>query len=153
MTPKVLVVDTKDWHPPDLLRPADWGSDAYTASPAAKTRLDNFDDAKHGLDGIPAFDTAEATDENPDRVIAARGPGAFSPRKPVMRPERFHQLRHGQADGPLHVADPQTLPALGSKNPPREPVSIPLAHCPPPSCGLSGIVGKAWAGVGWKRPP
>ncbi|MET8562254.1 hypothetical protein ABZV75_17250 [Streptomyces flaveolus] len=34
--------------------------------------MDNFDDAEHGLGGIPAFDAAEATDENPDRVTAAR---------------------------------------------------------------------------------
>ncbi|MFJ8375092.1 hypothetical protein ACIQ9I_26455 [Streptomyces sp. NPDC094461] len=103
MTPKVLaVVGTKDWHPPNLLRPA-------------------------GL----VFDAAVATDENPDRTTAARAlvrahlrarvvpagtglvpghrgprisshcsrsrfvkpsgvtscPGAFSSRKPVMRPD------------------------------------------------------------------
>ncbi|MFF1488504.1 hypothetical protein ACIGZH_15800 [Streptomyces sp. NPDC058319] len=92
--------------------------------------MDNFDDAEHGLGGIPAFDAAEAADENPDRVTAARAlvrahlrarvvpagtglvpghrglrisshcsrsrfvkssvtscPGAFSSRKPVMRPD------------------------------------------------------------------
>ncbi|MEU5897099.1 hypothetical protein [Streptomyces venezuelae] len=73
MTPKVLVVvGTKDSHPRNLLRSAGLGSDAYTASPAPKTRLDNFDDAEHGLSGIPAFAAAEATVENPDRVTAAR---------------------------------------------------------------------------------
>ncbi len=70
MTPKVLVfVGTKDWHSPTG---QDWGRDAYTAPPAPKTRLDNFDDAEHGLGGSPAFNAAEATDENPDRVTAAR---------------------------------------------------------------------------------
>jgi hypothetical protein len=88
--------------------------------------LDNFDDAEHGLGGIPAFDAAEATDENPARALvrahlrarvvpAGTGlvpghpgarisshcsrsrfvkpsgvtscPGAFSSRKPVMRPD------------------------------------------------------------------
>ncbi|GGV07311.1 hypothetical protein [Streptomyces spectabilis] len=92
--------------------------------------MDNFDDAEHGLGGITAFDTTEATDETPDRATAARAlvqahlrarvvpagtglvpghrgprisahcsrsrfvkpsgvtscPGAFSSRKPVMRP-------------------------------------------------------------------
>lgn len=132
MTPKVLVVvGTKDWHPPNLLRPAGLGKRRLHGVSAPKTRLDNFDDAEHGLGGIPAFDAAEATDENPDRVTAARAlvrahlrarlvpagtglvaghrgprisshcsrsrfvkpsgvtscPGAFSSRKPVMRPD------------------------------------------------------------------
>ncbi|MFT2018627.1 hypothetical protein ACMA1D_22705 [Streptomyces sp. 796.1] len=131
MTPKVLVVvGTKDWHPPNLPDRQGRGSDAYTASYAPKTRMDNFDDAEHELGGIPAFDAAEATDENHDCLTAARalvrarlrarvapagtGPvpghrgsrisshcslsrfmkpsgvspcsGAFSSRKPVMRP-------------------------------------------------------------------
>ncbi|MCS0604615.1 hypothetical protein NX794_25855 [Streptomyces sp. LP11] len=34
--------------------------------------MDNFDDAEHGLGGIPAFDSAEVTDGNPDLVTAAR---------------------------------------------------------------------------------
>ncbi|MFC9925810.1 hypothetical protein [Streptomyces sp. NPDC127190] len=34
--------------------------------------MDNFDDAEQGLGRIPAFDAAEATDEHPNRVTAAR---------------------------------------------------------------------------------
>ncbi|MFF3263288.1 hypothetical protein ACFYWO_29445 [Streptomyces sp. NPDC002932] len=133
MTPKVLVVvGTKDWHPPNLLRPAGLGKRRlHGVSRTPKTRLDNFDDAEHGLGGIPTLVAAEATDESPDRVTAARAlvrahlrarvvpagtglvpghrgrrisshcsrsrflkpsgvtprPGAFSSRKPVMRPD------------------------------------------------------------------
>jgi dienelactone hydrolase len=71
MTPKVLVVvGEKDWHPFFSER-QDWRSDAYTAAPGPKTRLEIFD-AEHGLGGISAFDAAETTDENPDRVAAVR---------------------------------------------------------------------------------
>ncbi|TDE53207.1 alpha/beta hydrolase [Nonomuraea mesophila] len=71
MTPKVLiVVGEKDWHPFFSDR-KDWRSDPYTAAPGPKTRLEIFD-AEHGLGGISAFDAAETTDENPDRVAAVR---------------------------------------------------------------------------------
>ncbi|GGS64127.1 chlorophyllase [Streptomyces griseoviridis] len=71
MTPKVLVVvGTKDQNPFFSGR-QDWRSDAYTAAPVPKTMLEIFD-AEHGLGGISAFDAAETTDENPDRVAAVR---------------------------------------------------------------------------------
>lgn len=71
MTPEVLVVSgERDWHPYFSDR-QDWRSDAYAAAPAPKTRLEIFD-AEHGLGGISAFDAAETTDEDPDRVAAVR---------------------------------------------------------------------------------
>ncbi|MFJ6674711.1 alpha/beta hydrolase family protein [Actinosynnema sp. NPDC091369] len=71
MTPEVLVVvGEKDWHPFFSDR-RDWRSDPYTAAPAPKTRLEIFE-AEHGLGGISAFDAAETTDEDPERVAAVR---------------------------------------------------------------------------------
>ncbi|MFF5899998.1 hypothetical protein ACFY8O_29280 [Streptomyces argenteolus] len=53
--------------------------------------MDNFDDAEHGLGGIPAFDSAEATDENPDRVTAARAllRGAYAPELCPQEPDWY----------------------------------------------------------------
>ncbi|MFF3013657.1 alpha/beta hydrolase family protein [Streptomyces sp. NPDC057939] len=47
----------------------DWHADPYTLAPAPKTLLTLFD-AEHGLGGIAGYDTAETTDENPERVAA-----------------------------------------------------------------------------------
>ncbi len=48
-------------------RGPDWFTDAYTHSPGA-TDLITFYDAEHALGGIPGYEVAETTDENPERV-------------------------------------------------------------------------------------
>ncbi len=71
MSPRVLVVTGQnDWHPFFSSRP-DWRSDAYTDSPAPKTRL-MIAGAEHGFGGISGFDAAETTDEDPERVAVVR---------------------------------------------------------------------------------
>ncbi|MBB5104929.1 hypothetical protein FHS40_004022 [Streptomyces spectabilis] len=93
------------------------------------------------------------------------------------RPECFHQLRHRQADGRLRVADPQTLPALGSKVRHESPYPFVRHLAPlqavdvdggyrrhslleargPAQCARgaraarSVTAGKAGAGVGWEE--
>jgi dienelactone hydrolase len=48
-------------------RGPDWFTDAYTLSPGA-TDLITFYGAEHSLGGIPGYEVAETTDENPERV-------------------------------------------------------------------------------------
>lgn len=48
-------------------RGPDWFTDAYTLSPGA-TDLLTFYGAEHSLGGIPGYEVAETTDENPERV-------------------------------------------------------------------------------------
>ncbi|MFC9515680.1 alpha/beta hydrolase family protein [Nocardiaceae bacterium NPDC056970] len=48
-------------------RGPDWFTDAYIFSPGA-TDLLTLHDAEHALGGIPGYEVAETTDENPERV-------------------------------------------------------------------------------------
>ncbi len=48
-------------------RGPDWFTDAYSFSPGA-TDLLTLHDAEHALGGIPGYEVAETTDENPERV-------------------------------------------------------------------------------------
>ena len=48
-------------------RGPDWFTDAYTHSPGATDLLTLFR-AEHALGGIPSWEAAETTDENPERV-------------------------------------------------------------------------------------
>lgn len=48
-------------------RGPDWFTDAYTLSPGASD-LVTFFGAEHSLGGIPGYEVAETTDENPERV-------------------------------------------------------------------------------------
>lgn len=48
-------------------RGPDWFTDAYILSPGA-TDLLTLHDAEHALGGIPGYEVAETTDENPERV-------------------------------------------------------------------------------------
>jgi pimeloyl-ACP methyl ester carboxylesterase len=48
-------------------RGPDWFTDAYTLSPGATDLLTLFG-AEHALGGIPGYEVAETTDENPERV-------------------------------------------------------------------------------------
>ena len=47
----------------------DWHADPYTLAPGPKALLTLFG-AGHALGGIPGYDVAETTDENPERVAA-----------------------------------------------------------------------------------
>ncbi|GAA3369404.1 hypothetical protein GCM10017744_088950 [Streptomyces antimycoticus] len=47
----------------------DWHADPYTLGPSPKSLLTLFG-AGHALGGIPGYDVAETTDENPERVAA-----------------------------------------------------------------------------------
>jgi len=56
---------------------APWHADPYRLAPGPKSLLTLFG-AGHGLGGISAYDAAETTDENPERVAAlARLAGAY----------------------------------------------------------------------------
>lgn len=50
-------------------RGADWSADPYRLSPGAEALL-TLVGAEHSLGGIPGYEAAETTDENPDRVAA-----------------------------------------------------------------------------------
>jgi hypothetical protein len=67
MTAPALVVAGDDDHSPLSTCGPDWFTDPYTHSPANKTLLTLFD-AQHSLGGIPGYEVAETTDENPARV-------------------------------------------------------------------------------------
>jgi hypothetical protein len=51
----------------DMSDGPDWFTDAYTPSPGA-TGLITFHGPEHALGGIPGYEVAETTDENPERV-------------------------------------------------------------------------------------
>lgn len=65
-TPAVVVAGDKDASPMFSER-ADWRADAYTLSPSPKSLL-TLCGAEHLLGGVSAYDAAETTDENPERV-------------------------------------------------------------------------------------
>ena len=65
-TPTLVVAGDRDQSPMSSRGP-DWFTDAYTHSPLA-TDLLTFHGAEHALGGIPGYEVAETTDENPERV-------------------------------------------------------------------------------------
>ncbi len=65
-TPALIVAGDHDDSPLSTRGP-DWFTDPYTYSPGDKTLLTLFD-AEHSLGGIPGYEVAETTDENPARV-------------------------------------------------------------------------------------
>ncbi|MEU4267073.1 chlorophyllase [Streptomyces sp. NPDC026092] len=65
-TPALVVAGDKDQSHLSTRGP-DWFTDAYTGSPGPKTLLTLFG-AEHSLGGIPGYEVAETTDENPARV-------------------------------------------------------------------------------------
>lgn len=68
-TPALIVAGDEDdsQHFTDM--GPDWHADPYTLSPGPKSLLILFG-AGHALGGIPGYDAAETTDENPERVAA-----------------------------------------------------------------------------------
>ncbi|HEV7650454.1 MAG TPA: chlorophyllase [Actinophytocola sp.] len=65
-TPALVVAGDADVSPLTT-RGADWSADPYWLSPAGKSLLTLFG-AEHSLGGIPGYDAAETTDDNPDRL-------------------------------------------------------------------------------------
>ncbi|MQS15876.1 chlorophyllase [Streptomyces kaniharaensis] len=65
-TPALVVAGDKDQSHLSTRGP-DWFTDPYTYSPAPKSLLTLFG-AEHSLGGIPGYEVAETTDENPARV-------------------------------------------------------------------------------------
>jgi dienelactone hydrolase len=71
-TPALVVAGDKDVSPRFTPRGADWRADSYFMSPGPKCLLTLFG-AEHSLGGVSAYDAAETTDENPERVAAVQG--------------------------------------------------------------------------------
>lgn len=67
-TPALVVVGDHDVSRMTT-RGADWRADAYRLSPGPKSLLTLFG-AEHSLGGIPGYEAAETTDQNPARVAA-----------------------------------------------------------------------------------
>lgn len=65
-TPTLVIAGDKDQSPLTVRGP-DWSADPYRLSPGPKSLLTLFD-AEHSLGGIPGYEAAETTDENPARV-------------------------------------------------------------------------------------
>jgi dienelactone hydrolase len=66
ITPTLVVAGDRDQSKMSCRGP-DWFTDAYAHSPGATDLLTLFD-AEHSLGGIPSWEAAETTDENPERV-------------------------------------------------------------------------------------
>ncbi|MFI6868427.1 alpha/beta hydrolase family protein [Nocardia sp. NPDC050406] len=69
-TPTLVVAGDHDQSPLSTRGP-DWFTDVYTHSPGARTLLTAFG-GEHMLGGIHAYNAADTTDENPDRVALIR---------------------------------------------------------------------------------
>ncbi len=65
-TPTLVVAGDRDQSQMSTRGP-DWFTDAYVLSPGATDLLTLFG-AEHSLGGIPGYEVAETTDENPERV-------------------------------------------------------------------------------------
>jgi dienelactone hydrolase len=69
-TPALVIAGDTDQNPMFSDR-ADWRADAYDLSPGPKSLLTIFG-GEHSLGGVAMWDSAETTDENPERVAAVR---------------------------------------------------------------------------------
>lgn len=69
-TPAMVALGDRDDSPLSTRGP-DWSADPYTDSPGEKHLL-TLTGGEHSLGGIPGYDAAETTDENPERVILLR---------------------------------------------------------------------------------
>jgi predicted dienelactone hydrolase len=65
-TPTLVIAGDRDQSPLSVRGP-DWFTDPYFLSPGSKSLLTLFG-AEHSLGGIHAYNAAETTDENPERV-------------------------------------------------------------------------------------
>lgn len=69
-TPTLVVADDADDSPLSTRGP-DWSTDPYRLSPGARSLLTVFG-GEHSLGGIPGYEAAETTDEDPARVSAVQ---------------------------------------------------------------------------------
>jgi predicted dienelactone hydrolase len=69
-TPTLVVAGDADDSPLSTRGP-DWSTDPYRLSPGARSLLTVFD-GEHSLGGIPGYEAAETTDEDPARVSAVQ---------------------------------------------------------------------------------
>jgi predicted dienelactone hydrolase len=69
-TPALVVAGDADVSPLTT-RGADWSADPYRLSPNGKSLL-TLSGAEHSLGGIPGYEAAETTDEDPDRVAVVQ---------------------------------------------------------------------------------
>lgn len=67
-TPTLVVAGDHDYGRMTTRGP-DWWADAYHLSPGSKCLFTIFG-GEHSLGGIPGYEAAETTDENPDRLVA-----------------------------------------------------------------------------------
>ena len=70
-TPTLVVVGENDVSPHLTVRGADWHADPYTHSTGPKSLL-TLPGAEHGLGGLSGYDSAEVTDESPERVAVVQ---------------------------------------------------------------------------------
>lgn len=69
-TPALVVAGDADVNPMSTRGP-DWSADPYWLSPGAGSLLTLFG-GEHSLGGIPGYEAAETTDENPERVATVQ---------------------------------------------------------------------------------
>jgi dienelactone hydrolase len=81
-------------------RGPDWFTDVYHHSPGATDLLTLFD-AEHSLGGIPNYEAAETTDENPERVaVLARLTAAYLLTLSRRAPDAWGRARAAFAENP-----------------------------------------------------
>lgn len=103
-TPTLVVAGDRDQSHLSSRGP-DWFTDAYTHSPGA-TDLITFYEAEHALGGIPGYEVAETTDENPERVAVLQRMSTVYLRSALRIEDRWASARaalNGSADRIGHV--------------------------------------------------
>lgn len=103
-TPTLVVAGDRDQSHLSSRGP-DWFTDAYTHSPGA-TDLITFYDAEHALGGIPGYEVAETTDENPERVAVLQRMSTVYLRTALRIDDKWTSARaalNGSADLIGHV--------------------------------------------------
>lgn len=103
-TPTLVVAGDRDQSHMSSRGP-DWFTDAYTHSPGA-TDLITFYEAEHSLGGIPGYEVAETTDENPERVAVLQRMSTVYLRTALRIDDNWASARaalNGSADPIGHV--------------------------------------------------
>ncbi|MGW4371462.1 alpha/beta hydrolase family protein [Nocardia takedensis] len=98
-TPALVVAGDRD-DSPLTVRGPDWMTDPYTLSPGDKSLLTLFG-AEHSLGGIPGYEAAETTDENPALVALLRTvTTAYLRRALDIDDTDWHAVRKSLAEDP-----------------------------------------------------
>ncbi len=103
-TPTLVVAGDRDQSHLSSRGP-DWFTDVYTHSPGA-TDLITFYEAEHALGGIPGYEVAETTDENPERVAVLQRMSTVYLRTALRIDDNWASARaalNGSADPIGHV--------------------------------------------------